>query len=57
MGLIWSKSQKGVILNLLIDCHFGNLLWEFESELAMVANIKVVHFYVLIESVQKDWEV
>ena len=43
-----------MILFLLNNCNFGNLFREIGNESAKVTNMKVVHFYVLIEIVQKD---
>ena len=50
-GFCLMKFKCEVILVLLIYCHFAFLLWKFESELAMVANIKVVHFYLFFDTV------
>ena len=52
---IWfdAISKIDLILLLFINCHFGILLLEFESELAMVVNIKVDYFDILLPTMQK----
>ena len=46
-----------LIFFLLADGYFGNLFWVIEKEIDQVINMKVVHFYMLSDDVQKDWEV
>ena len=52
---IWfdAISKIDLILLLFINCHFGILLLEFESELALVVNIKVDHFDIILPTMQK----